>query len=74
MEEPPEATAAADEAAEAGGGVVLLHDFDRGHERADFVLASTEHLLNAAEEHGWAVKTLGELTAGTNANGDGDAR
>ena len=69
MEEPPRTSSAADAAAKAGGGVVLLHDFDRGNERADFVLASTEHLLDAAAEYGWSVRTLGELTARTNGNG-----
>jgi len=72
MEEPPRTSSAADAAAKAGGGVVLLHDFDRGNERADFVLASTEHLLDAAAEYGWSVRTLGELTA--RANGNGHAR
>jgi peptidoglycan/xylan/chitin deacetylase (PgdA/CDA1 family) len=62
MEEPPCVTTAARLAAQAGGGVVLLHDFDRGNERAEFVLRSTELLLDAANEHSWSVQTLGELT------------
>ncbi|MHC4217257.1 MAG: polysaccharide deacetylase family protein [Planctomycetota bacterium] len=65
--EPPCVTTAAKRAARGGGGVVLLHDFDRGRERADFVLKATDLLLDAAGEHGWAVRTLGELTA----NGQG---
>jgi peptidoglycan/xylan/chitin deacetylase (PgdA/CDA1 family) len=73
MEEPPDATAAADRAAKAGGGVVLLHDFDRGDDRADFVLASTQHLLDAAAEHGWSIRTLGELTARAYGEGNGHA-
>jgi peptidoglycan/xylan/chitin deacetylase (PgdA/CDA1 family) len=70
MEEPPPVTTAAERAAQHGGGVVLLHDFDRGNDRAEFVLTSTGLLLDAAEEHGWSVKTLGELTA----NGQGHDR
>ncbi len=61
---PPVDTAV--EAAErAGGGVVLLHDFDRPEqfeEHAAFVLGATNLLLHAALRHGWAVRTLGEMT------------
>jgi peptidoglycan/xylan/chitin deacetylase (PgdA/CDA1 family) len=69
MEEPPGVTTAAEQAREFGGGVVLLHDFDRGDERAQFVLESTELLLDTAEEYGWSVKTLGQLTRNGQANG-----
>ena len=44
-----------------GGGVVLLHDFDRSQERAEFMLESTSKLLDAATDHGWTVRTLSEL-------------
>ncbi|MHC4416216.1 MAG: polysaccharide deacetylase family protein [Planctomycetota bacterium] len=58
----PQPTAAAQQAGRAGGGVVLLHDFDRERERAEFVLATTEALLDAADRQGWTIRTLGELT------------
>lgn len=63
VEDPlPRVDRAARQAARAGGGVVLLHDFDREGERADFVLNATELLLDAADEHGWTVRTLSELS------------
>ena len=62
MAEPPCVTAAAEQAKQVGGGVVLLHDFDRGNETADYVLKATKLLLDAAEEYGWSVTTLGEMT------------
>lgn len=49
------------------GGVVLLHDFDRGRDeaynaaRAGYVLEVTEGLLAAARSHGVQVITVGEL-------------
>ena len=58
----PSATTAVDQARRAGGGIVLLHDVDRAQERNEFVLQSTELLLDAAKEHGWSVRTFGELT------------
>jgi len=49
----------------AGGGVVLLHDFDRqGNQaavRADFVLETTAALLEAALVENWKVQSLGRL-------------
>ncbi|MEN8215893.1 MAG: polysaccharide deacetylase family protein [Pseudomonadota bacterium] len=49
----------------AGGGVVLLHDFDRqGNQaavRADFVLDTTAALLEAALVENWKVQPLGRL-------------
>jgi len=49
----------------AGGGVVLLHDFDRqgnqAAERADFVLETTAALLEAALVENWNVQPLGRL-------------
>ena len=46
----------------AGGGVVLLHDFDGRSQRSDYVLAVTERLLVAAREHGLRVVPLGQVT------------
>ena len=57
---PPPSTAA-DEITRRGGGVVLLHDFDRGPARARFVLRAAELALNAAQQQKLAVRTLGEL-------------
>lgn len=48
-------------AVRAGGGIVLLHDFDRSTSRVGFVLRTTELLLRAAEREGWAIKQLGNL-------------
>lgn len=49
----------------AGGGVVLMHDFDRSGadavDRREFVLRTTELLLQAADEEGWRVCQLGTL-------------
>ena len=49
----------------AGGGTVLLHDFDRGdgdpNGRARFVVDTTERLLARAAREGLAVRTFGEL-------------
>lgn len=44
-----------------GGGVVLLHDFDRSPERHTFVLETTEMLLQAAHREGLNVMTLSEV-------------
>jgi peptidoglycan/xylan/chitin deacetylase (PgdA/CDA1 family) len=47
-----------------GGGVVLLHDFDRGagHEaREEFTLTATAALLDLAGARGWRVTTQGAL-------------
>ena len=49
----------------AGGGVVLMHDFDREgpdrEKRAAFVLRTTELLLEMAQREGLRVCTLGEV-------------
>jgi peptidoglycan/xylan/chitin deacetylase (PgdA/CDA1 family) len=45
----------------AGGGVVLLHDFDRSPDRLDVLLATSRLLLAAARRDGLAVRRLGEL-------------
>lgn len=44
-----------------GGGVVLMHDFDRTEDRTNFVLEVTRLLLNTAKARGWRVCTQGEL-------------
>lgn len=48
-----------------GGGVVLMHDFDRegiaAGQRADYVIEVTEGLLAAARQSGLRVMTVGEL-------------
>lgn len=46
---------------DAGGAVVLLHDFDGRSQRSDYVLAVTERLLVAAREHGLRVVPLGTI-------------
>jgi len=51
-----------------GGGVVLMHDFDRDPPepfRAERILALTAALIDAAQHHGLALRTAGELLAGT---------
>lgn len=58
----PETDTAVIKAKRDGGGVVLLHDFDRSDQRAEFMLESTSKLLDAADDHGWKVCTLSELT------------
>jgi peptidoglycan/xylan/chitin deacetylase (PgdA/CDA1 family) len=47
-----------------GGGVVLMHDFDRDPiepDRVERILALTTGLVAAARRHGLAVRTAGEL-------------
>ena len=48
----------------SGGGVVLMHDFDREPERCEYVTSLTALLLDAAERHGLAPVTLGDLLDG----------
>jgi peptidoglycan/xylan/chitin deacetylase (PgdA/CDA1 family) len=62
----PEPSAVAGVVDGMGGGVVLLHDFDRDPEEPDrdaFVLGLTERLLDVAERRNMAVLTFGELTS-----------
>ncbi len=47
----------------AGGGVVLLHDFDREPERAEYVLRVTRRLLELARREGLRIVPVGELLA-----------
>jgi peptidoglycan-N-acetylglucosamine deacetylase len=42
----------------AGGGVVLMHDFDRLSDRGSMVLRLTEALLRASRAEGWNVRRL----------------
>lgn len=62
--EAPDLDAVVDEVDRAGGGVVLLHDFDRGPEQRDreaYVLRATAALLDLAERRGWRVVPQGTL-------------
>jgi peptidoglycan-N-acetylglucosamine deacetylase len=45
----------------AGGGVVLMHDFDREAERGAFVINTTETLLKTAKREGFKVMTVSDL-------------
>lgn len=47
----------------AGGGVVLLHDFERenNEDRNKFVLEATRHLLEMAKAENFSVRTFGQL-------------
>jgi peptidoglycan/xylan/chitin deacetylase (PgdA/CDA1 family) len=56
---PPDAIVRA--VARASGGVVLLHDFDRGPERVGYVLEVTRRLLELARAEGLSVVPLGAL-------------
>ena len=55
--------AVAERVAGDGGGVVLLHDFDRGEDspRNAFMLDVTRRLLEMAKNEGYKITTLGEL-------------
>ncbi len=48
-----------------GGGVVLMHDFDRSSSthgtRSDYVLGTTKRLVELASEEDYQILTLGEL-------------
>ncbi|MEW6252352.1 MAG: hypothetical protein AB1716_17070, partial [Planctomycetota bacterium] len=61
----PDPAAVVERVRRAGGGVVLMHDFDRDPPndvpRAAFVLRLTELLLQAAGREGWRVRPLGEI-------------
>jgi peptidoglycan-N-acetylglucosamine deacetylase len=46
-----------------GGGVVLLHDFDRSADRADYVLKTTECLIARARTEGLALMPLRDLVS-----------
>ena len=50
-----------DQVVRGGGGVVLMHDFDREPERGEYVTGLTGRLLDAAERHGLTPATLGDV-------------
>jgi peptidoglycan-N-acetylglucosamine deacetylase len=57
----PSPSSVAESVARDGGGVVLLHDFDRAPERARFVLATTELLVRTAQREGLTICRFGDL-------------
>jgi peptidoglycan/xylan/chitin deacetylase (PgdA/CDA1 family) len=57
----PDAEAFAETVARAGGGVVLMHDFDRESDRGDYVVEVTAQLIRAAHRSGLRIMPLGEL-------------
>ncbi len=61
----PEARSVIQRVEAAGGGVVLMHDFDRedddAAERAEFVIEVTNALLELAQKESWRTATLGEI-------------
>jgi peptidoglycan-N-acetylglucosamine deacetylase len=62
--EQPEPGAVIDAVVADGGGVVLMHDFDREPPepaRVERILALTAGLVDAAHRRGFAVRTAGEL-------------
>jgi peptidoglycan/xylan/chitin deacetylase (PgdA/CDA1 family) len=60
----PEMDATIERLRAAGGGVVLLHDFEREAVRADWTLEVTRRLLETAKSDGLRVVTLGDLMNG----------
>ena len=74
----PTPRSVADQVCRDGGGVVLLHDFDRESRDADarhrFVLATTELLLRTAAREGISVKRLGEIMGLGGMTGAGPGR
>ncbi len=62
--QPPDLGAVLARVDHSGGGVVLLHDFDRGpgqRDREDYVLRATAALLDLAERRGWRAVPQGTL-------------
>jgi peptidoglycan-N-acetylglucosamine deacetylase len=57
----PNHTQIAEELRKAGGGIVLMHDLDRTHERNDYVLELTEALLDLAQSERFKVTPLREI-------------
>jgi peptidoglycan/xylan/chitin deacetylase (PgdA/CDA1 family) len=48
---------------QAGGGVVLMHDFDRDAQRGEYVLETTRRLIELARHEGLAVRRFADLWA-----------
>ena len=62
-DELPEPQRVVDKVLAGRGGVVLMHDSDRGADHAKYVLDLTRRLTAAAETAGLSVMTLNELLA-----------
>jgi hypothetical protein len=58
----PTANQVADAVRREQGGIVLMHDLDRGKERNEFVLEVTNALLDVAERESLKVVPLRELS------------
>jgi peptidoglycan/xylan/chitin deacetylase (PgdA/CDA1 family) len=69
----PAPQSVADRVARAGGGVVLVHDFERGPERARFVLETTRLLLETAKREGLRVCRCSDLWQRTRQTADAPA-
>lgn len=50
----------ADQVAAEGGGILLMHDFDRSTDRCEFVLKTTELVLETARREGISLRRLGD--------------
>src|SRR5262245_41257082 len=57
----PDAESVVDTVRRAGGGVVLMHDFDGGGEHTEYVLTLTHRLIEAARESGWRLCRQSEV-------------
>ena len=44
-----------------GGGVVLMHDYHQDSERIEFVLDTTQQLIDCAKTEGFKIRRLGDL-------------
>lgn len=58
---PPAPAVVAETVARRNGGVVLMHDVDRGHDRHDRVIETATRLLDLARERGLHVRRLGDV-------------
>lgn len=57
----PRAIDVVEQVKRVGGGVVLMHDFDRSADRVEFVCEVTELLLDSAHREGLNICTVGDL-------------
>lgn len=64
----PDPRVIAQQVADAGGGVVLLHSHDRGADRQKYVLEVTQCLLDVARERGLRLCTMSEILNDATAN------